>query len=133
MAIQLGLTTRSARLDAIETVAGASAFLQLRTGAAPSLPGDADTGTLLCDLACPADYFNAAANGVMTKLGTWSGTGIGGGGTIAHFRLKNNAKTIVHIQGTVGQGSGDLSLDNVVIANGQTLTVTTFQLTDGNP
>jgi len=132
MAIQLGLTTRSARLDAIETVIGATAFLQLRTGAAPALCGDADSGTLLCDMQLPADYFNPAANGVMTKLGTWTGTGIGGGGTIAHFRLKNNAKTVTHMQGTVGQGSGDLSLDNVVIANGQTLTVVTFSLTDGN-
>ena len=132
MAIQLGVTHRNARLDAIETIIGASAFLQFRTGAAPATCGDVDTGTLLCDLACPADYFAAASGGVMAKQGTWQGTGIGGGGVIAHFRLKNNAKTVTGLQGSVGQGSGDLSLDNNVIANGQTLTVTTFTLTDGN-
>ena len=132
MALQLGVTHRNARLDAIETILGASAFLQLRSGAQPADCAAVDTGTLLCDIALPADYFNAGATGQMTKLGTWSGTGVGGGGTIAHFRLKNNAKTVTGLQGSVGLGSGDLSLDNNVIADGQTVTITTFTLTDGN-
>jgi hypothetical protein len=36
------------------------------------------------------------------------------------------------MQGTVGQGSGDLSLDNTVVADGQTITVTAFTITDAN-
>jgi hypothetical protein len=132
MALQLGVTHRNARLDAIETIIGASGFLQFRTGAQPADCAAVDTGTLLCEIALPADYFNPAATGQMTKLGTWSGTGVGGGGVIAHFRMKNNAKTVTGLQGSVGQGSGDCSLDNTTIADGQTLTVTTWTLTDAN-
>jgi hypothetical protein len=36
------------------------------------------------------------------------------------------------MQGSVGQGTGDLSLDNTTISNGQTITINTFTLTDGN-
>jgi hypothetical protein len=32
----------------------------------------------------------------------------------------------------VGEGSGDLSVDNVVIAVGQVVTITAFSLTDAN-
>jgi hypothetical protein len=32
----------------------------------------------------------------------------------------------------VGQGTGDLQLDNVTIVAGQTVSITAFTLTDGN-
>lgn len=131
MAIQMSTSARNARLDAIETTTGATAKLQIRTGAQPADCATADSGTLLVEMTLPADYFNAAASGQMTKLGTWSGTATGAG-TAAHFRLKDNAGTTCHMQGSVGQGSGDLSLDNTTIAVSQTVTVNTFTLTDGN-
>ena len=37
------------------------------------------------------------------------------------------------MQGSVGLGSGDLSLDNNVIASGQTVTISTFTINDNNP
>jgi hypothetical protein len=44
MAIQLAVSTRNARLDAIESDAGVSAILKIRTGAAPADCAAADSG-----------------------------------------------------------------------------------------
>jgi hypothetical protein len=132
MSVQLGTTVRNARLDAIESTISTAAILKLRTGSAPANCGTADSGTVLCSMTLPSDWMAAAASGAKAKSGTWSGTAIGGGGTIAHFRIYDSGGSTCHIQGTVGLGSGDLSLDNNVVADGQTITVTAFTLTDGN-
>jgi hypothetical protein len=133
MAVQLATLTRDARLNAIETEVGTAPILKLRTGAQPSNCGTADSGTVLCSMTLPSDWLNAASSGQITKNGTWSGTASGGGGTIAHFRIYvGPAGTVCKMQGSVGLGSGDLQLDNNVVADGQTVTVTAFTLTDGN-
>lgn len=134
MSIQLSANARNARLDAIETelITGGAPVLKLRTGAAPANCAAADSGTVLCSMTLPADPMAAANAGAKAKSGTWSGTASGGGGTILHFRLYKNDGTTCVAQGTVGLGSGDMSLDNNVVADGQTITVTGFTLTDGN-
>lgn len=132
MAVQLSEAVRNARLNAIETTMGTAAVFKVRTGAAPSTAGAADSGTVLVSFSCPSDYFNAASGGAMTKLGVWQDTSADTAGVAAHFRVYANDGTTCHIQGTVGQGSGDLSLDNTNIAAGQQVTVNTFTLTDGN-
>ena len=134
MALQLAVLTRNARLNAIETEIGVSAVLKLRTGAPPATCATADSGTVLCSITCPSDYFSAAANGVMAKANTWSGTASGGGGTVAHFRLYASDGTTCKMQGTVTitGGGGDMILDNNVLADGQTVTVSSFSITDGN-
>lgn len=132
MAIQLAVSVRNARLDAFETDTGTDAILKLRTGAAPANCAAADSGTVLCSMTLPTDYLAAASGGTKAKAGTWSGTAIGGGGTIAHFRIYKSNGTTCQMQGTCGLGSGDMSLDNNVVADGQTITVTSFILTDGN-
>ena len=137
MALQLAVSTRNARLDAIETEIGTLPVLKLRTGAAPANCAAADSGTVLCSMTLPSDWLSAAASGIKDKTGSWSGTAIGGGGTIAHFRIYDSGGAVCHVQGSVGLGSGDMSLDNNVVADGQTITVTGatgngFRLTDGN-
>jgi hypothetical protein len=138
MAIQLADTTRNARLDAIETDIGTAPILKLRTGAPPANCAAADSGTVLCSMTLPSDWLSAAASGVKDKTGVWSGTASGGGGTIAHFRIYvGPGGTVCKMQGTCATGSGDMSLDNAVVADGQTITVTGvtgngFRLTDGN-
>jgi hypothetical protein len=128
MALQYSDTYRNALLDAFETSVGTAAKLQLRTGTQPATCATADSGTLIAELTLPSDWMNDASTGSKTKLGTWTGTA-SDGGTPAHFRVKNNAGSVTHMQGTVGQGSGDLSLDNTTITNGQTITISTFTLT----
>jgi hypothetical protein len=130
MAIQLAVSTRNARLDAIETDLGTSPTLEIRTGAAPADCATADSGSVLATLTLPSDFMAAAASGAKAKSGTWSATA-SGTGTAAHFRMKTSGG-VCKLQGTVGAGSGDLSLDNTSIASGQTVTITAFTLTDAN-
>lgn len=131
MAVQLSVAVRNARLDAVETVVGTSPKLQIRTGAQPADCAAANSGTLLWEEDCPVDWAAAAAAGAKAKSGTWTAAAAATG-TAAHFRMQDSAGTTCHIQGSVGLGSGDLSLDNTSIASGQTVTVSTFTLTDGN-
>lgn len=132
MAIQLSAAVRNARLDAIETQIGVSAVLKIRSGAAPADCATADSGTVLASITCPSDWAAAASAGSKAKSGAWSDSSADNAGTAAHFRLYASDGTTCGMQGTVGQGSGDLSLDNTTIAAGQTVTINTFTLTDGN-
>jgi hypothetical protein len=131
MAIQLGTLVRDARLDAIETHIGTAPILKIRTGSAPANCAAADSGTVLASITLPSDWMAAAASGAKAKSGTWSATA-SATGTAAHFRLYDSGGSTCKIQGTVGAGSGDLSLDNTSITSGQTVTISTFTLTDGN-
>lgn len=133
MALQLSVAARNARLDAIETTAGATAKLQLRSGAQPADCATAASGTLLAELTLPADYLANAAGGSKSKSGTWAGTG-SNAGTAAHFRIVDNAGTTCHLQGSVSAtgGGGDMTLDNTSIAAAQAVSITSFTLTDAN-
>lgn len=132
MAIQLSTTVRNARLDAIETDAGVSCILRIRSGAPPADCGTADSGTVLAEMTLPSDWMNAASGGTKDKAGTWEDTSANATGTAGHFRVYRSNGTTVVMQGTVGQGSGDMSLDNTSLVTTQTVTITAFTLTDGN-
>ena len=133
MALQYSVTLRNNKLDQVESTTGTSAKLQIRTGAPPADCAAADSGTLLAELTLPSDWMAAASAGSVAKSGTWSGTA-SAAGTAGHFRVKNNAGSTTHIQGTVTAtgGGGDMTLDNTSIANGQTVTVNTFTVTAAN-
>ena len=131
MAIQLAVSTRNARLDAIETDLGADPILEIRSGAQPADCAAADSGTVLASMPLPSDAFTAAANGSKAKSGTWEDPTGDAAGTAAHFRLKTSGG-VCKLQGSVGQGTGDLQLDNTNIAVGQQVTITGFTLTDAN-
>lgn len=133
MAMQFSTAVRNARLDAFETTAGATAKLRILTGTQPANCGTAESGSLLCEITLPADYLAAASGGTKSKSGSWSATATGTG-TAGYFRIVDNAGTTCHQQGniTATSGGGDLELDNTSINTGQTVTVTTYTLTDGN-
>lgn len=130
MAIQLSTSYRNAAADQLETSIGASAKLQIRTGAQPANCAAAASGTLLCEMTLPSDYLTAASSGAKSLSGTWSGTGAASG-TAAHFRILDNAGTTCHVQGSVTAtgGGGDVTLDNTSIATSQAVSVTSFSVT----
>lgn len=134
MAVQLSVAVRNARLDAIETAVGVSAVLKIRTGAQPADVAAADSGTVLATLTLPSDWLEAAASGSKAKAGTWQDTSADATGTAAHFRIYASDGTTAHLQGsvTVTGGGGDITLDNTSIASGQSVTISSFSLTDGN-
>lgn len=137
MTLQYSVNVRNAQLDQVEVVTGVSAKLQLRSGPPPANCGSADSGTLLCEMMLPSDWMAAAASGSKAKLGTWSGVGAAGAGSgtaAGHFRIRDNAGTTCHMQGTVTVtgGGGDMTVTNTSIAENQSVTVDTFNLTAGN-
>jgi len=137
MTIQLSTAVRNARLDSIETTIGVSPKLRIYSGAQPANCAAARTGTLLAEIACPSDFMAAASAGAKSIAGSWTTTGLAGAGAgtnAGHYALMDNAGTICHEQGsiTVTGGGGDLTLDNINIAQNQTVTVTTWTKTDGN-
>lgn len=134
MAVQLSTAVRNARLDAIETVTGASAVLKIRSGGVPANCAASDTGTVLATLNLPADYFAAASGGSKAKSGTWEDASADNTGTAAHFRLYASDGTTCHLQGTVTAtgGGGDMTVDNTSFAAAQPFTISSFTLTDAN-
>ena len=134
MAIQLSAAVRNARLDAIESAIGVSAVLKIRSGGAPADVATADSGTVLATLTLPSDWMAAASAGTKDKSGTWQDASADATGTAAHFRIYASDGTTAHLQGTVTAtgGGGDLTLDNVSIASGQSVTITSFTLTEAN-
>ena len=138
MALKFSTRVRNARGNAIEATIGGAPQLFICSGAAPANITDADSGTLLCTMTLPADWLEAAAAAVTAKKGAWTGTGsvAAGAGTAAgHFRIKDAASpTSTDMQGTctAAGGGGDMTLDNNSIATGQTVTVATFAVTEGN-
>lgn len=133
MALQLSIAVRNARLDALETAVGASPRLRLLTGAPPLTCAAAQVGTLLCEIALPADWLAVSSGGIKDKNDTWSGSGLAAG-NIGHFRLVDNVGTTCHLQGTatVTGAGGDMTVDNVSVALGQAVAINTFILTDAN-
>lgn len=134
MAVQLSVSVRNARLDTIESTIGTAPILRIRTGAAPANCAAADSGTVLATLTLPSDWMAAAASGSKAKSGTWQDTSADATGTAAHFRIYDSGDTACHLQGTVTAtgGGGDLTVDNTSFAAGQSFTINTFSLTDGN-
>jgi hypothetical protein len=134
MALQFSTTVRNARLDAIETAVGATAVLKIRTGAAPANCGTADSGTVLATLTLPSDWMAAASGGSKAKSGTWQDAAADATGTAAHWRLYASDGTTCHAQGTVTAtgGGGDMTVDNTSFATGQSFTVSSFTITEGN-
>lgn len=136
MTVQMNTTTRNARLDTIESTNGTSCSLEIRTGAQPANCAAAGTGTILATINLPSDWMNAAGSGQKTLNGSWTDASADNTGTAAHFRVYNSQatkdNTTCFMQGSVGQGSGDLSVDNSSFVAGQSFTITAFTLTDGN-
>lgn len=134
MAIQLSVAVRNARLDSIETTIGTSAKLRIRTGTAPANCATADSGTVLATIDCPSDWLAAASSGSKSITGTWQDLSADASGTAGHFRLYDSAGTTCHLQGTVTAtgGGGDMEVSSTSFTAGQSFTVNTFTLTDGN-
>lgn len=135
MTLQYSTSVRNAKLDAIETTIGTTPIMRIRSGAPPANCGTADSGTVLATLTLPSDWMAAASSGSKAKSGTWQDTSADNTGTAAHWRIYDSAGTTCHMQGTVTAtgGGGDMTVDSTSFTAGQSFTVTTFTITDGNP
>ena len=136
MGLQYSTTVRNAQLDALETAVGVSAVLKIYdlTASAPANCAAAITGTVLATMTLPSDWMAAASAGSKAMSGTWQDASADAAGTADFWRLFASDGTTVHAQGTCTAtgGGGDLTLDNPVIAAGQSVTVTSFTISAGN-
>lgn len=131
--MNLSEEVRNARLDAIETVAGTSPILRIRSGTIPTATSDSDVGDVLSEITLPSDWMAAASGGVKLKSGTWEDASANATGTATHFRLyKSDGSTCV-MQGTVGTSAADMIVLSTSFVATQPFTVTAFTLIDGNP
>lgn len=130
--MEYSVAVRDAQNDAIETAIGTTPSLRIFNGTKPANCAAADAGTLLATAALPSDWLTASSAGVKSRNGTWtitgqSGAGAGTAGT--YWRINQGATC--HMQGTFGVGQ-EMVPDNNSIANGQTVSITTFAVTRAN-
>lgn len=134
MTIQLSVTVRNGRLDAIETAVGTAPILRFYTGTQPANCATATSGTQLVTYTLASDWAGNASGGSKSFSNTPISTTAGAAGTLGYYRLFDSTATTCHMQGsiTASGGGGDLTVDNVNVANGQTVNVTSWSITDGN-
>jgi hypothetical protein len=133
MAIKFDTTTRNAEMDAVTTRVGTSARLRVYNGTRPANPGTAiSSQTMLVELTCNATAFApAASGGVLTANAISNGTAAATG-TASWFRLFQSNGTTAIMDGDVSTSGSDLNLNNTSIATSQTVSVTSFVITEGN-
>lgn len=133
--LKYSVSLKNAQQDAITTKLGSAAVLELYSGTQPANPDTAITSqVLLASLTCNATFAPAASGGVLTLNSISSGIGTAGAGAGTNatwFRMKTSL-AVAHIDGSVGISGADLNLNNNNIATGQTVSVTSFTLTNGN-
>ena len=111
----------AARRDEIDAGAGTST-VTIRTGGVPTNLTDVESGTLLCTINLSATSFGTPASRSMSANGLpLSGTAVAGG-TAGHYRVFDGDGNIVE-DGVIG---ADMTIDNAVIANGQTVNITAW-------
>lgn len=102
--------------------------IQIRTGAQPTNPDDAASGTLLGTLTFNATAFGAPSTGVVTAAAITSDANADNSGTAGHARLLTSAPAI-HSDASCGQGSGDFNFNSTTIVAGGTIAVSSLTLT----
>lgn len=121
---------RNALLDRLETFIGVSPLLRLRSGAVPSDPDAASTGTVVTSMVLPADWLADAASGAKVQLGTWQDLNADAGATVGHFELCTSGGGVM-VRGTVTitGGGGELTLSAIDIVLNQAVAITGFNFT----
>lgn len=124
---------RNARLAAIGTTIGGAPLLTIHEGPPPASLDDLDTGPALVAMTLPQAWLANPTGGMVQMLSEWSHPKAANSGRAGHFRLRS-ADNLVDLQGTVtAEGKlGDMEIDSVDIVRGQTVTVRSFILIDGN-
>ena len=127
MAVSLATALRNSRADAITSFAGANAKLRLYT---------ASYASLLVELVCDNPLAAGASSGVLTFNPVSAGTCVASGNAALARLYKSDGTTQVLTGLTVGDSasSANVKLDQVgtALSSGQTVTVTSGTVTEGN-
>lgn len=132
MSIQLSTAVRNARLNAIETAMGTGAIVKIKTGSAPANCAAADSGTVLATFTLSSDYMSDAASGSKAFSNTPVTVNASATGSAAHYRVYASDGTTCHMQGTVAESGGDMTIANVSVNSGQEIKISSWTITDAN-
>ena len=125
--MKIGTAARNAIVDAFCALLDGGT-ITIRTGAAPTNPSDADSGTLLATLGFSSPAFGASSSGTATANAISSDTSVDASGTAAHFRMKSSGGTC-HAQGTVNTSGGDMNFNTVAFVAGGTCSISSLTVT----
>lgn len=104
--------------------------LEIYSGTQPGDPNSAATGTLLVTITIPNPAFGAPSGGVVTKAGVWSDTAVATAAAgYARFISSDTLKTF-DIPVSNIPGGGNLLINDMAIATGNTITVISLTLTE---
>lgn len=133
MAIKFSVEVRNALVGQIESAIGASPRLIFFTGTIPAnttVAAPIGGGTVIATMVLPADWLSSPpVSGSVSLSGSWTTTAVASG-SISYYRIydANGIDTgICHEQGSVTAtgGGGDITLDSINAATGQTITMIT--------
>jgi len=116
MAIRRTDALREDIMDAINTAFGASAQVQVRTGANSGAGGQ---GTLLAQLTGNASGWGSSSNGVLTSNAITADSSAAATGTAGHYQINTTAGVFLE-SGLIDGGDG-VTIDNASIVAGQTV------------
>ncbi len=127
MSLRKNVALRTAQADAFAGLWDGGT-IQIRTGGQPADPASAASGTLLATISLPTPAFGAAAAGVVSKTGTWTGTAVAT--NTAGWARFISADSLKTFDVSISEGSPtDLEIDDDAIVTGNVVTVTTFTFT----
>lgn len=143
MTVQWSAAVRNGILDAWETAIGTAPKLQIWSGSMPANCAAASSGSKLAEITLDADWAAAASAGSksmqkgglpISSANPYPTTGLaaaGAGTSAGYYRIMDSAGTTCHEQGTitVTGGGGDMTLDNISIAQSQTVNITGYTKT----
>ena len=129
----VAIAALNAKVDAIDT-GGGTAVLRIYSGTRPDKVDTALSGnTLLAELNLSNPAFGAAAddnpNAIATASAITDDSSANATGTASFFRVLDRAGTAV-IDGNVGTSGEDLNLDSVSITAGQTVSISSWTITE---
>jgi hypothetical protein len=132
MALKYSTTARNNKLGSLNTDIGTSCKIRIYSGSRPANVGTAISGqTLLAELIGNASGFGTTSGGVLTASAI-SSASASAGGTASFFRIFKSDGTTAVVDGDVGTSGSDLNLNNTSIASGQTVSISSFTITDNN-
>lgn len=145
MAVQFSEAIRKAMLDATESQVGDNGKLIFYKGTKPAncaAPASGGDIAVVATLTLTGNWMDAAVldgggtycKKIKSATSSWSAQAtLAGTNTITFYRIYDASQTTCHEQGTVTSSvGGDIILDNVNVAQGQTITITAKELRSGN-
>jgi hypothetical protein len=115
--------------NAIDGGAGAG-LIRIYDGSRPATCGTATT--LLAELTCSDPAFASNTGGVATFDSITDDSSANATGTATWFRAADSTGTCV-MDGNIGTSGSDMNINNTSIALGQTVSISSATITEGNP